>query len=113
MTMVRIDVAAAVRPVAHTCLAIFLAVCATVGAPAAFAQTGAGREVLIQLSGSGTIGSKMALNLANSFARINKFPSTRIDAGQDPDEFDVVAETSEGAQKLRIRVQAKGTVVGL
>ena len=73
----------------------------------------ASREVVLRLAGSGTIGAKMALELATGWAKQLKLPAVRIDGGLDPDEYDIIAEGAERAQKLRIEVRAKGTASGL
>jgi phosphate transport system substrate-binding protein len=69
--------------------------------------------MVLRLAGSGTIGTKMALELATGWAKQLKLPAVRIDGGLDPDEYDVIAEGAERAHKLRVEVRAKGTASGL
>ena len=83
---------------------------ATTDAAAQGRQT---QETVIRLAGSGTIGSRMALELATGFAKQMKLPGVRIDGGLDPDEYDVVAEGAESASRLRVQVRAKGSTAGL
>ena len=71
------------------------------------------QEVVVRLAGSGTIGAKMALELATGWARQLKLPGVRIDGGVDPDEYEVIAEGAESAQRMRVPVKAKGSGTGL
>jgi phosphate transport system substrate-binding protein len=72
-----------------------------------------GQESVVRLAGSGTIGAKLALELATGWAKQLKLPGVRIDGGLDPDEYDVIAEGAESTQKMRVQVRAKGTGSGL
>lgn len=83
-----------------------------VAMPAA-AQRTQTQETVLRLSGSGTIGARMALELATGMAKHMKLPGVRVDGGLDPDEYDVVAEGAESAHRLRVQVRAKGTASGL
>ena len=70
-------------------------------------------ESVVRLSGSSTIGAKLALELATAWAKQLKLPGVRIDGGLDPDEYDIIAEGAESTQKMRVQVRAKGTTTGL
>lgn len=85
----------------------------TVTATPATAQRGQTQETVLRLSGSGTIGSRMALELATGWAKQMKLPGVRVDGGLDPDEYDVIAEGAESAHRLRVQVRSKGTGTGL
>ncbi len=84
----------------------------TVTAMPAAAQRGPTQETVLRLSGSGTMGSRMALELATGWAKQMKLPGVRVDGGLDPDEYDVIAEGAESAQRLRVQVRSKGTSTG-
>jgi phosphate transport system substrate-binding protein len=77
------------------------------------AASGQVQETLVRLNGSPTMGSKLALELATAWAKQNKLPGIRIDAGADPNEYDVVAEGAESARRLRVQIRTKSTLSGL
>ena len=78
----------------------------------AMAQPKQSQELVVRLAGSGTIGSKAALELATAWAKQMKLPGVRVDGGLDPDEYEVIAEGAESTQKLRVQVRAKGSGSG-
>ncbi len=86
---------------------------ALTGAPASAQPKNTTQEVAVRLNGSSTIGSKMALNLAQAWAKQLKLSGIRVDAGSDPDEYEVVAEGAESTHRMRVKVQSKGTGYGL
>ena len=81
--------------------------------PAAAQPKSNTQEVVVRLNGSSTLGSKMALNLAMAWAKQLKLSGIRVDAGADPDEYEVVAEGAESTHRMRVKVQSKGTGFGL
>ncbi len=85
----------------------------TFGMPPAFAQQKAAQETSIHLAGSNTIGAKMALDLARAWAKQMKLSGIRVDAGYDPDEYEVIAEGAENSRKVRVHVNGKGTGTGI
>jgi phosphate transport system substrate-binding protein len=70
-------------------------------------------EVLVRLSGSPTIGGKMALELASAWAKQNKLPGIRVEDGLDPGDYDVVAEGAESVRRIRVQIRTKTTLSGL
>lgn len=84
----------------------------TAGAMPAHAQGRQTQETVLRLTGSSTIGARMALELATGYAKQMKLPGVRVDGGLDPDEYDVIAEGAESAQRLRVQVRSKGTTTG-
>lgn len=74
---------------------------------------GQGQEALVRLSGSPTIGGKMALEIATAWAKDNKLPGIRVEDGMDPGDYDVVAEGAESVRRMRVQVRTKTTLSGL
>lgn len=83
------------------------------GTPPTTAQPKPRQEVMVELHGSATLGNKMALGLATAWAKQLKLPGIRIDAGANPDEYEVIAEGAESTHRMRVKVQAKGHGFGL
>jgi phosphate transport system substrate-binding protein len=71
------------------------------------------QEATVRLSGSPTIGGKMALEIATAWAKQNKLPGIRVEDGLDPGDYDVVAEGAESAKRMRVQVRTKTTLSGL
>jgi len=95
------------RPLAvATCLALAI----TVSPLGAAAQPKP--ETLIRLAGSYTLGSKAALEMAKVWAKQLGLPGVKVEGGIEPDEYDVVLEGAEDAQRIRVQVRAKGTGTG-
>ena len=64
------------------------------------------------MAGSYTLGAKAVLEMSRAYAKQQNLPSFKVEAGFDADEYDVVMEGGEGAQRIRVQVRAKGTATG-
>lgn len=84
-------------------------------APIARAQTAVHlpNDVQLRLAGSTTVGQKLTQELATAWARKLGLTSVRVNAGLDPDEYEITAERSESSRRLRVEVKAKGTGSGV
>ena len=70
-------------------------------------------DITVRLAGSATIGGPLMVELATAWAKKLALPGVRVDSGLDADEYDVLAERSESARKMRVQVRAKGTGTGI
>ena len=71
--------------------------------------SGLPNEIQVRLAGAGTLGGRMMRELATAWATKLGLPNVRVNAGADPDEYEVVADRSESRQKMKVSVSAKGT----
>ena len=71
------------------------------------------QETVVRLVGAASVGSKMTMTAAMSWAKQQKLSGVRVEPGVDPDEYEVVAEGAESTKRLRVYVKAKGTGFGL
>ncbi len=82
-----------------------------VGSGGAMAQTS--NNYLVRLSGSPVIGARPVQELATAWAQALKLTGVRVDAGMDPNEYDVVAEGAEGSGRMTVQSRSHGTLAGI
>jgi phosphate transport system substrate-binding protein len=70
-------------------------------------------DVLVRFAGSQVIGGRPLQALATAWARQLKMPGVHIEAGMDPDEYDVVGEVAEASGHMTVQSRAHGTASGL
>lgn len=70
-------------------------------------------DIQLRLAGSATVGQKLTQELAAAWAKKLGLTSVRVNAGLDPDEYEIAAERSESSRRLRVDVKAKGTGSGM
>ena len=73
---------------------------------------GAPNDAVVRLAGANTIGIGMIPPLATAWSRKIGLPAIRTEAGQDGEEFQMLAEGAESARRLRIEVKFRGTSTG-
>lgn len=89
-----------------------IAMALAITAPA-MAQPKQAQETVVRLNGSSTTGNKMTLGLATAWAKQLKLSGVHVEAGLDPDEYEVIAEGAESVHRMRVQVKAKGSAFGL
>lgn len=94
------------RPLIRLSLGIAAALGMATAALPAKARPKQAQETVVRLNGSSTIGSKMALGLAMAWAKQLKLSGVHVEAGLDPDEYDVVTEGAGSTHKMRVQVRS-------
>lgn len=77
--------------------------------PVAKAET----TTVIRLTGSSTIGEKLAAGLAIDYARQLNLPASRTVTSTDPNEYEILSTGAEGVRPLRTHIDAHDTPSGL
>jgi phosphate transport system substrate-binding protein len=70
-------------------------------------------DILVRFGGAGTLGGKMMREVATAWAAKLGLTNVRVNAGDAPDEYEVVGDRAESMQKMRVVVSAKGTTNGI
>ncbi len=100
------------RPVSR--LALGLAIAAGLGLATAPARAQMlPNDLQLRLAGSSTVGGRLMQEVITAWAKKIGLTSVRVNAGMDPDEYEITAERSESTRRLRVEVKAKGTGSGI
>lgn len=81
-------------------------------APSATAQE-LPNDIQVRLAGSPSIGQRMTTDAVTVWAKKIGLPSVRVNAGVDPDEYELTASRAESPRKLRVSVSSKGSSAGI
>jgi phosphate transport system substrate-binding protein len=70
-------------------------------------------DIRVTFAGANAIGGRMTREVAAAWAAKLGLTNVRINAGSDPDQYEVTADKAESPRKMRISVSAKGQGTGL
>ena len=70
-------------------------------------------DIQVRLAGAASVGQRLTREVAKAWAVKLGLKNVRVNAGVEPDEYEVVADRAESLRKMRISVSSKGMGAGL